>query len=147
MLRQRTLDKKAIVCTGLALISRASVMAIIKTVVDKDTYARLVSKRRAAGLVSISALFLKQCGEPGDKNEAHTIVRRALLRAVKMEEGAEFTLPKLFRPAEWRRFDKAARLRSGRMFKAEVNTKRFEIRPLRLSSDNHQVYVRISDTD
>lgn len=122
-------------------------MVVIKTVVDKETYARLADRRRAAGLVSISALFLKQCGEPGDRNDEHTIVRRALSRAIKKEEGEEFTLPRLFRQAEWQAFDKTARLRSGRMFKAEVNTTRFGIRPLRLSSANHQVYVRTSDSD
>lgn len=121
-------------------------MVVIKTIVDKETYARLANKRRAAGLVSISALFLKQCGEAGDKNDAHTIVRRALSRALNKEEGQEFTLPRLFLPAEWQGFDKTARLRSGRMFKAEVNTARFGIRPLRLSSANHQVYVRTSET-
>jgi hypothetical protein len=122
-------------------------MVVIKTIVDKETYARLANKRRAAGLVSISALFLKQCGERGDKNDAHTIVRHALSRAVNKSLGEEFTLPKLFLLAEWQGFDKTARLRSGRMFKAEVNTKRFGIRPLRLSSASHQIYVRISDTD
>jgi hypothetical protein len=122
-------------------------MVTIKTIVDKDMYARLAKKRRAAGMVSISALFLKQCGEPSERNEADTIVRRALSRAANKAEGEEFTLPKLFRPAEWQGFDKTARLRSGRMFKAEINTKRFRIRPLRLSSANHQVYVRTSDTD
>lgn len=120
---------------------------MIKTLVDEETYARLVKKRRLAGLVSISALFLKQCGEPALENEADAIVRRAISRASNLNLGEEFTLPKLFRPAEWQKFDKKARLRSGRMFKAKVVAERRGIRPQRLSSANHQVYVRTDGSD
>lgn len=122
-------------------------MPTIKTLVDKETYARLVKKRRTAGLVSISALFLKQCGELPYEVEAYTIVRRALSRANNREIGAEFTLPQLFRPAEWQRFDKTARLRSGRIFKAKVVAEQLGIRPQRLSSANHQVYLRTDGAD
>lgn len=121
-------------------------MPVIKTIVDEETYARLAEKRRAAGLVSISALFLKHCGELTDEHEARTIVRLALSRAAKKEVGEEFTLPKLFQPVEWQKFDKSARLRSGRIFKAEVDASRYDIKALRLSSGNHLVYVRTDRT-
>jgi hypothetical protein len=121
-------------------------MPTIKTIVDEETYARLAKKRQAAGLVSISELFLKQSGELAKKDEARTIVRRAFLRAAQKKVGEEFSLPQLFRPAEWQRFDKSARLRSGRMFKAEVKASARGIRPLRLSSADHQIYLRVHNS-
>jgi len=117
-------------------------MPTIKTIVDDETYARLTRQRRAAGLVSISALFLTNCGELSYKNEAPMIVRIAMSRALQREIGAEFTLSKLFQASEWKSFDKIARLRSGRMFKAEVDAAGLGIRAHRISSGNHQMYLR-----
>lgn len=117
-------------------------MPTIKTIVDDDTYASLSRKRRQAGLTSISALFLSQCNELTDEREAGEIFRRAITLASRKQPAEEFRLQDLFPLTRWRQFSKGARLRGGRMFKAEVDTARRGIRAVRKSSSNHQFYVR-----
>lgn len=117
-------------------------MPVIKTVVDDATYASLVRKRKKAGVPSVSALFLKNCDELTDEKEAAEIVRQAIRAAAKMEPGEEFKLQDLFPTKRWERFSKGARLRGGRMFKAEVDAAQSGIRAVRKSSSNHQFYVR-----
>ena len=117
-------------------------MRVIKTIVDDATYASLTGKRKTAGVPSVSALFLKSCGELTDEKEAGEIVRQALKAAAKIEPGEEFKLQDLFPTKRWERFSKGARLRGGRMFKAEVDGARAGIRAVRKSSSNHQFYAR-----
>lgn len=117
-------------------------MPTIRTIVDDETYASLSLKRRQAGLPSISALFLSRVDELTDEHEAGEIVRRAIRLASHKQPGVEFRLQDLFPPTRWERFSKGARLRSGRMFKAEVDAARRGIRAVRKSSSNHQFYVR-----
>lgn len=117
-------------------------MKIIKTFVDDATYASLARKRKKAGVPSISALFLKNCDELTDEKEAGEIVRQAWRAAAKMDLGDEFKLQDLFATKRWEGFSKGARLRGGRMFKAEVDGATAGIRAIRKSSSNHQFYVR-----
>lgn len=117
-------------------------MPIIKTIVDDAAYASLTKKRKRAGLPSVSALFLKECGELTDEREAGEIVRQALRLAAKREPNDKFKLQDLFPKARWERFSKGARLRGGRMFKAEVDGAQTGIRAVEKSSSNHQYYVR-----
>ena len=117
-------------------------MPIIKTMVDDETYASLTRKRKKAGLPSVSALFLKECGELTDEREAGEIVRQALRFAASREPGERFKLQDLFPAKRWVRVSKGARLRGGRMFKAEVDAAQRGIRAVEKSSSNHQYYVR-----
>jgi hypothetical protein len=117
-------------------------MPTIKTIVDDETYASLSQKRRQAGLPSISALFLSRCEELTDGHEAGEIVRSAIRRASRKQPGEEFKLQDLFPSGRWEQFSKGARLRGGRMFKAEIDGARQGIRAVRKSSSNHQFYVR-----
>ncbi|SDA25337.1 DUF1413 domain-containing protein [Sphingomonas sp. NFR15] len=121
-------------------------MKMIKTIVDEQTYASLASKRKAEGLPSISALFLKKCGVLDDEREAGEIKRRALRLALKKPAGVPFRLQELFPPARWDAFSKGARLRAGKMFKAEVDAAVDGIRAIHKSSSNHQYYVRHGDS-
>ena len=117
-------------------------MPLIKTVVDDDTYESLTRKRKTEGMPSISALFLKRCDELTDEKEAEEIVRQALRQAAKREPEERFKLQDLFPPKRWEAFKKGARLRAGRMFKAEVDAARHGLRAVAKSSSNHQYYVR-----
>ncbi|WP_375404242.1 DUF1413 domain-containing protein [uncultured Sphingomonas sp.] len=117
-------------------------MKVIKTIIDDETYASLARKRKRAGVPSISALFLRNCNELTDEKEAGEIVRQAMKAAAKMDPGSEFKLQDLFTTRHWEGFSKGARLRGGRMFKAEVDGARAGIRTVRKSSSNHQFYVR-----
>ena len=117
-------------------------MPTIRTIVDEETYASLSRKRRQAGLPSVSALFLSRCDELTDLHEADEIVRRAIRLASRRRPGEEFRLQDLFPLTRWKQFSKGARLRSGRMFKAEVDAARRGIRAVRRSSSNHQFYAR-----
>ena len=96
-------------------------MKIIKTKVDDETYADLVEQRKEAGLPSVSALFLENCGVSDDSKVAAEIVRRAFAAAKKKAPGSEFLLSGLFRK-EWKGFSKGARLSAGRLFSSEVST-------------------------
>lgn len=117
-------------------------MPTIKTIVDDATYASLSKKRRSAGLPSVSALFLKECGELTDEREAGEIVRQAFKLATKLRPDEKFKLQDLFPAKRWEKFSKGARLRGGRMFKAEVDGALSGIRAVEKSSSNHQFYVR-----
>jgi hypothetical protein len=115
-------------------------MPTIKTRVDDATYATLVAKRRAAGLPSVSALFLRRCGELTDQVEASEIARRALRLAKQKATGTEFRLRDLFPPQQWENFSKGARLRAGKMFFEKVGAAVDGVRAKRRSSTNHQFY-------
>lgn len=117
-------------------------MPVIRTVVSDETYASLSRKQRKAGLLSISALFLSKCNETADDAEADTIVRRAFKLAACKPPGEEFRVQDLFPPTTWEEFSKGARLRSGRIFKAETNAGQRGIRAVRTSGSNHQFYTR-----
>lgn len=116
-------------------------MPLIKTNVDDATYASLTDKRKRAGLPSVSALFLKECGELTDEREAGEIVKQALRLALKRTPGEKFRLQDLFLKSRWEMFSKGARLRAGRMFKAEIDGAQTGIRAVQKSSSNHQFYV------
>jgi len=116
-------------------------MPTVKTHVDDETYAMLVQKRRAAGLPSVSALFLQKCHVLTDAKEAGEIVRRGLKRAKGKDSGFEFRLRDLFHKNDWEKFSKSARLRAGRLFYEQVCTTVHGIRALRKSSSNQQIYI------
>ncbi len=59
-----------------------------------------------------------------------------------MEPNKKFKLQDLFPAKRWEMFSKGARLRGGRMFKAEVDGARTGVRAVEKSSSNHQFYVR-----
>ena len=67
-------------------------MPMIKTFVDEETYAQLVQERKKAGLPSVSALFLKNCGVFDEETEATEIVRSAVKAANPKGSGHEFRL-------------------------------------------------------
>lgn len=116
-------------------------MPTIKTHVGPTEYALLAKKRKAAGLPSISALFLKECGVLTDGSEAGEIVRKALRVAKGKDKGFEFRLRDLFKTTDWERFSKGARLRAGRLFFEEIAAATHGIRAQRKSASNQQVYV------
>ena len=115
-------------------------MKTIKTAVDDAVYARLAKARRAAGLPSISALFLKNSGVLSDDDEAREIVKVALRRAAKQPQGYKFRLRDLFQDSLWEDFAKGARLRAGRQFFERVSEATTGIRSLPKTSSNHQRY-------
>jgi hypothetical protein len=115
-------------------------MPTVKTRVDDATYATLVAKRKAAGLPSVSALFLRESGVLTDQVAASEIARRALARAKKKSGEPEYLLRDLFAQKEWQKYPKGARLRAGKMFNAEVASAVHGIRATRKSSTNHQYY-------
>jgi hypothetical protein len=117
-------------------------MPVIRTIVDDETYASLTRKRKREGMPSVSALFLKKCDELTDEREAGEIVRQALRQAAKQDPNERFKLQDLFPARRWQAFNKGARLRAGRMFKAKVDTARHGLRAVAKSSSNHQYYVR-----
>jgi hypothetical protein len=115
-------------------------MKTIKTLIDDDAYAELARKRRAEGLPSVSALFLKKCGVLTDDDEAREIVRTALRKAKAKRSGYEFRLRELFPDSQWEKFGKGARLRAGRLFYARIAEATHGIRTLPKTSSNHQRY-------
>ena len=116
-------------------------MPMVKTQTDTSTYALLVKMRKAEGLPSVSALFLKKCGVLADKDEANEIVQRGLKLAKRRTRGKEFRLRDLFDATEWERFSKGARLRAGRLFYEKVCAAVDGIRATRKSGSNQQMYV------
>jgi hypothetical protein len=116
-------------------------MPVIKTRLDVETYAKLVLQRKAAGLPSVSALFLQKCGVLTDGKQAGEIVRRSLRNAKGKDSGFEFRLRDLFPKKDWERFSKGARLRAGRLFYEQVSTAVHGIRAVRKSPSNQQIYV------
>jgi hypothetical protein len=116
-------------------------MPTVKTIIDDEMYARLVAKRKAANLPSVSALFLEKCGELSDDIEAREIVKIALAAAKKKQKGTRFRLRDLFPKDRWEGFTKGARLRAGRLFHEKVATAMLGIRIDIKSGANHQFYV------
>ena len=114
-------------------------MKTVKTRMDDHTYAKLVAMRKAAGLPSVSALFLDRCGHLTDQAEAAEIARRALTAAKRKASGQEYLLRDLF-PGRWDEFSKGARLRAGKMFHEQVASAVHGIRATRKSATNHQLY-------
>jgi len=116
-------------------------MPIVKTKLDDAAYKRLVTKRKELGLPSVSALFLKKCGELTEDFEANEIVRRALLIARRKPSGTKFLLRDLFNNEDWNKFSKGSRLRAGKMFFDKVSSAVHGIRAEKKSSGNHQIYA------
>jgi hypothetical protein len=116
-------------------------MPTIKTKVDAATYEYLVRQRKAEGLPSVSALFLKKCNALDDRMEASEIVRRAHRRAKRRIGSSPYRLRDLFSPNEWEGFSKGARLRAGRMFYDKISSAVDGIRPAQKSPSNHQFYI------
>ena len=114
-------------------------MPTIRTTVDPSTYARLVSKRRAKGLPSVSALFLDGCGELTDRQSANEIVKKAVQAAEKRKIGDMFRLKDLFPTQHWGGFPKPARINAGKAFNAFVSSARW-IEEAHKSASNHQYY-------
>lgn len=114
-------------------------MPTIRTTVDASTYARLVSKRRAKGLPSVSALFLDGCGELTDQQSANEIVKKAVKAAEKKKVGDMFRLKDLFPIQHWEAFPKPARINAGKAFNALVSSAPW-IEEAHKSASNHQYY-------
>jgi Domain of unknown function (DUF1413) len=116
-------------------------MKLIKTVIDDETYAILVRKRKKEGVPSVSALFLKQCGVLTDEKGASEIVKRALRIAKGRESGFEFRLRDLFPAKQWGSWPKGTRLRAGRLFHEEIAAAIHGVRASRKSGSGHQRYM------
>ncbi len=125
----------------MSLTMDIPMMPMIKTIVDEGTYKRLVRDRKAAGLPSVSALFLKKCGVLDEETEAAEIVRSALKTAKRKSSGCQFRLRDLFPRERWESFSRGARLRAGRMFNAEMAAAVDGIRIGPKTASNHQTYV------
>jgi len=119
-------------------------MPTVKTKIDDATYAALVARRKAVGLPSVSALFLRECGVLTDQAEACEIARRALRSAKQKAAGSEYRLRDLFPQQYWEKFSKGARLRAGKMFHEQVASAIHGVRATRKSSTNHQYYETAS---
>jgi hypothetical protein len=117
-------------------------MPVIRTTIDDATYERLVRDRRAAGLPSVSALFLAKCDVLDDELEAAEIVRGAKRLATKKPDNERFRLRDLFPRSRWDGFPKGARLRAGRLFYDEMAAARDGVRPDKKSSSGHQYYIK-----
>jgi hypothetical protein len=117
-------------------------MPTIRTTVDDETYSKLVAARRAAGLPSVSALFLSKCNLLDENLEAAEIVRQAKRRAIKKTDNEHFRLRDLFQPTAWDGYSKGARLRAGRLFYDEMAAARDGIRPDQKSASGHQFYIK-----
>ena len=119
-------------------------MPTIKTNVNPATYSKLVEMAKQQGLLSVSALFLKNAGVPTDRAESDEILRRALVRAKAKNSGDTFCVRDLFPLARWKEFSTGARLRAGRAFHAKVAAggESFEISLGPKTTSNHQSYVR-----
>ncbi len=117
-------------------------MPTIRTTVDEKTYRKLVAARRAAGLPSVSALFLSKCDLLDDSLEAAEIVRRAKKLAIDKLDNKRFRLRDLFKPTVWNCYSKGARLRAGRLFYDEMAAARDGIRPDQKSASGHQFYIK-----
>ena len=115
-------------------------MKTVKTPMSDETYATLVDMRKAEGVPSIAALFLKKCGLLDDDQEADEIVTKAGRKAQKLESGTVFTLKSLFPPEQWEMFSKGARLRAGKRFYDHILAKGF--RDAKKTSSNHQLYKK-----
>lgn len=119
---------------------RSVIMPTIKTRIDAQTYRRLAKMRRAAGLPSVSALFLDKCGLLSDDGAAAEIVRSALKRAKRKSSDDQYRLRDLFTKQSWEQFSKGARLRAGRMFRQKVAAALDGISATRKNATNHQYY-------
>jgi hypothetical protein len=114
-------------------------MPTIKTKIDATTYRKLVKMRKAAGLPSVSALFLDKCDLLTDTGAAAEMVRIALNRAKEKSGDSEYRLRDLF-PKNWENLPKGARLRAGRMFQEKVASALHGVRATRKTATNHQLY-------
>ena len=85
-------------------------MPTIKTKVDAKTYRRLVKMRKAAGLPSVSALFLDKCDQLTDDGAAAEIVRIALDRAKEKSDDDQYRLRDLFSKKSWETILRRARV-------------------------------------
>lgn len=117
-------------------------MPTVRTTMDEATYRKLVADRKAAGLPSVSALFLFKCGVLDDNMAASEIVRKAKVRAAKKADNERFRLRDLFQNDEWNKYSKGARLRAGRLFFDEMAAAVDGIRPEKKSSSGHQFYIK-----
>ena len=117
-------------------------MPTVRTTMDEATYRKLVADRKAAGLPSVSALFLLKCGVLDDNMAASEIVRKAKVRAAKKADNERFRLRDLFQTDEWNKYSKGARLRAGRLFFDEMAAAVDGIRPEKKSSSGHQYYIK-----
>lgn len=117
-------------------------MPTVRTTIDEATYRKLVADRKAAGLPSVSALFLSNCGVLDDNMAAYEIVRKAKMRAAKKADNERFRLRDLFQKDEWNKYKKGARLRAGRLFFDEMAAAVDGVRPEKKSSSGHQYYIK-----
>lgn len=116
-------------------------MKTVKTPMTEDTYSKLVAMRKAEGVPSVAALFLKKCGVLDDAQEADEIVGKAAKKAEKLKGGTTFTLKSLFPPEQWEMFSKGARLRAGKRFYDHITAKT-GFSDGGKSSSNHQRYEK-----
>ena len=116
-------------------------MPTIKTAVDAATYAELVALRKAEGLPSVSALFLRRCGVLTDQKGADEIVKKALSLAAKRSGKPQYKLKELFPKPLWESFSKSSRIIAGKIFNTKINATDMGIVALAKSSSNHQLYL------
>lgn len=117
-------------------------MPTIRTSIDDATYKKLVNARKAAGLPSVSALFLSKCGVLDGNLEATEIVLKAKRLAMKQPNNKRFRLRDLFQSKAWDGYSKGARLRAGRLFYDEMAAAQDGIRPDQKSASGHQYYIK-----
>lgn len=117
-------------------------MKTVKTPMSEQTYAKLVVMRRAEGVPSIAALFLKKCGVLDDEQTADEIVTKAVQKASRQPAGEVFTLKSLFGPEEWESFAKGARLKAGKRFYDRI-TARPGFEDSGKTTSNHQRYTKV----
>lgn len=117
-------------------------MPVIKVHLDDAAYRRLVKRRRAEGMPSVSALLLNSVGELDNDKVAAEIVRRAKIKALNRDKGTRFRLRELFPSEQWEKFPTSARLKAGRLFYAQMSAAVDGIMPDAKSSAGHQYYIK-----
>jgi len=120
-------------------------MKTVRVTMSDDAFLNLIAQAKSKGLPGIASLLLSRAGVLTDDAEAADIKKKAFFKARKLGVGKEFKLRGLFLKDTWEQFPKAARIRAGRQFFADVQAGVSGVRPLQKSSSNHQLYVRTKD--
>ena len=108
---------------------------------DDADFCKLHQKAKKSGLNSSALYLLSQAGfSANDSTKAVTFVRKALKRAKKQPLNKSFRVKDLLSSAEWKGLSTGVRLRIGKLFREEAQSRKHKLKLAEKNSANHQLY-------